>query len=40
MALSDVDECTMGGFCHANAKCLNQYGSYHCECNEGTITFI
>ena len=38
MSLSDVDECTIGGVCDNNAKCLNLFGSYHCECNGGTIT--
>ena len=24
-------------YCDENAVCLNQYGSYYCKCNEGTI---
>ena len=32
--VSDIDECAVGK-CHSNATCLNQYGSYSCECKAG-----
>lgn len=36
--LIDIDECEQNGLiCSANAKCINQYGSYTCECLTGFI---
>jgi hypothetical protein len=36
LALSDIDECSEGNFsCHANATCINNKGSYTCQCKNG-----
>ncbi|XP_067048010.1 uncharacterized protein [Acropora muricata] len=34
----DIDECTVSPpFCHVNAQCSNNIGSYNCTCNTGYI---
>ncbi|XP_067048022.1 loricrin-like isoform X2 [Acropora muricata] len=38
MTTEDVDECTVSPpFCHVNAQCSNNIGSYNCTCNTGYI---
>ena len=39
MSFSDIDECSGGSPCHADATCQNQIGSYECICNEGIFLF-
>ena len=36
-AILDIDECAVGdkGGCHKDARCVNQVGSYRCECKPG-----
>ncbi|XP_071477953.1 hyalin-like [Diadema antillarum] len=31
----DINECISLADCHANATCINTYGNFTCECNEG-----
>ena len=33
--IPDIDECAMGGFAEelCTQRCVNEPGSYHCECN-------
>ncbi|EDO33418.1 predicted protein, partial [Nematostella vectensis] len=31
----DIDECSRGALCPANARCINTPGSYHCACVNG-----
>lgn len=34
--LKDVNECYLGiDDCHKNAKCINTWGSYKCQCESG-----
>ncbi|XP_015774424.1 PREDICTED: fibrillin-2-like [Acropora digitifera] len=38
MTTEDIDECTVSPpFCHVNAQCSNNIGSYNCTCNTGYI---
>ena len=37
MSFSDIDECSGGSPCHADATCQNQIGSYECICNQGRL---
>ena len=39
MSFSDIDECSGGSPCHADATCQNQIGSYECICNQGIFLF-
>ena len=32
---ADIDECSTGNECSANALCHNLHGSYNCTCKEG-----
>lgn len=31
----DINECSEDNACHPNATCVNEIGSYDCNCNEG-----
>ena len=31
----DINECAQDNDCHNNATCINNSGSYDCECNSG-----
>lgn len=31
----DIDECRTGSVCHGNAQCINEPGSYRCQCLDG-----
>ena len=31
----DIDECANGTLCDFNAMCINEMGSYFCDCNIG-----
>lgn len=33
----DIDECAVGdkGGCHKDARCVNEVGSFRCECKSG-----
>lgn len=33
--LPDIDECERNISCPAYARCVNNDGSYHCQCNDG-----
>lgn len=35
MIISDVDECEVFSPCRNNATCLNNNGSYQCDCVDG-----
>ena len=39
LTADDFDECSQEGHndCHESATCLNEPGSYRCECNDGYI---
>ena len=33
---SDIDECSLGSDnCDVNAQCINEMGTFSCECNAG-----
>ena len=35
--VADIDECAIGdkGGCHKDARCVNEVGSFRCECKPG-----
>ena len=36
ITISDIDECDNGShLCSENATCINNHGSYTCNCTEG-----
>lgn len=35
LIVADVDECQMFRPCHNNGSCLNNNGSYECDCLKG-----
>lgn len=34
-AYLDIDECRTGSVCNGNAQCINEPGSYRCQCLDG-----